>query len=145
MEPHSCIRFSIDRRCEAIKTLQIRRPKPLPSTTDEKGVEVQWHLDEQQWTTLFDQAAGEARKVIESSRKHNPEEWQHAEQLGITDTSSDLGIKYAQWSIACERAALLINGSTKQQEGAISGEWASKGRGVMHTLDLKNIANRSSD
>ena len=25
--PHSCIRFSIDRRCEAIKTLQIRRPK----------------------------------------------------------------------------------------------------------------------
>jgi hypothetical protein len=108
-------------------------------------VDVQWHLDEQKWTDLFNQAADEAGKIIENSKKLNPEEWQHAEQLGITETSRHLGILYAQWSIACERAALLVNGDDKQQRGAISGEWSSKGRGVMHTFDLKSMANRSSD
>ena len=43
--PHSSIRFSVNRRCEHIKTLQLIKPKPVTASVDDKGVPVQWNID----------------------------------------------------------------------------------------------------
>ena len=98
--PHSSVRFSINRRCEHIKTLQLRRPKPLPESIDDKRVPTQWHLDQRQWDQLLEHSAKEAIAAVDDTRSDNEEVWQHAGQLNIGDEARDRSIQYAQWSIA---------------------------------------------
>ena len=90
-------------------------------------------------------AAKEAIAAVDDTRSDNEEVWQHARQLNIGDEARERSIQYAQWSIACEKAALLVNGNDTQRQGAWSAEKASKGRGTMPQLELKSIANKSAD
>ena len=139
------IRFSIDRRCEHIKTLQLRKPKPLPTCTDDKGAPTQWHLDQQQWDQLLAHSAQEALEAVDGTKHLNEEVWQHAKQLSIESDARERSIQYAQWSIACEKAALLVNGNDTQKHDALTGERASKGRGTLPKLELKSIATKSGN
>ena len=65
---------------------------------------------DRQWEQLLAQSAQEAVRAIDDTKESNKEAWQHAEQLGIQEESRERAIEYAQWSIACEKAALLGNG-----------------------------------
>ena len=125
--------------------MQLRRPKPLPTCTDEKGLPVQWSIDGREWEHLFAQSAQEAAKAIDDTKGSNQEAWQHAEQLGIQEESRARAIEYAQWSIASEKAALLCNGDEWQKSKASCGGESCKGSGIMPTLELKSMATKSSE
>ena len=95
--PHSSLRFSINRRCEHIRTLQLKKPKPLPVQKDDKGVAMPWQFEKEQWWELFNQAEAEAISAVDRSKNTSREEWRHVEQLGVQTESRDASIAYAQW------------------------------------------------
>ena len=106
---------------------------------------MRWSISQNEWEALLADSYSEAEKAIDTSRDDNLEAWNHAENLDIDVESRSMAIKYAQWSIASEKAALLTNGSEEQKYGALYGEKATKGRGVMPKLEMKSLAGKSSD
>ena len=67
--PHYGISFSINRRPEHIKTLQLAKPTKLPDSTtrDDNDRPTTWNIKPDEWDKLYDGAADLAKQVIEKS------------------------------------------------------------------------------
>ena len=133
---HFGLTFTINCRPATIKTWQLVRPKPIPYEKDGKGQLQQWQVDEDEWHHALQEATEAAETKINATELDDSGAWQHAANLGITDSSKEKAIRYAAWSIACEQVALKANPPEKDAH-------KHTGRGLMPTYELRSLAEKS--
>ena len=129
--------FQLSRRPENISIRTLRKPKPLPRQLDDLGQPLQWSISYDKWDQLFAESLQKAQDNIEASKTVNSDVWAHAKDHQLEERSSSLAVRYAQWSIAAERAQIEANPT----DGAA---YQCMGRGlvpkfVWHSLEQKSI------
>ena len=85
---------------------------------------------------------GARHEAIHEVNKYNNDdpETKHAKGLDIEDQARELSVRYAQWSIAAEKAALMSLNTKEGYKGK-----AYHGRGLKPKYQDKSIATKSSD
>ena len=135
-QPHVAIAFSINRRPGKVYHQAIDKPATLPYVKEANGKVLPWCIDDRAWLSKLDDMKDAATKAIDATRDDDTGIWQHASSLGATDPVRTFSIKYAQWSMATEKAIIDTNPEAKKSSDQL-------GRGLPPSYKWETIADRS--
>ena len=133
--PHLGIQFELHAEADTLWSREQIKPHPITIKKDKKNNDIRWDFDSEEWFKLLEKAESKAEDHI--TRKYDEHQKQHTKRMGNEKEANELGISYAQWSMAAEEAQAKANDHDIKNN--------QRGRGCTPQFAWRNQYDKSQD